>query len=188
MGVEPTTADSPHKPGFFKFPNKGVSNPPEKLSGWALLKIATIRAIPVTLFVTIHDPLVRVVLLALCVLAVILGIFNILSKRSDGLKEFAKAAVYAIGATAITVGIANDRAQADVLVSKLEEYKQQQGSYPERLDDLVPNTLPNISSIGLGRPIYGKEADSYLLAYRVSWENNCSYRPASGSWTCRGMR
>lgn len=188
MALDPTTTKSPQKPGFFKFLNKGASEPPQRFSSRALLKVAMIRAIPVALFVTIHDPLVRAVLLVLCLLSVIQGVFKILSKSADGWKGFVKAAVYGIGAVAITAGIANDRAQADALVSKIEEYKQQHGSYPERLDDLVPKILSSIQSIGLGRPIYGKEADTYQVMYRDAWESICTYRPARGAWTCGGMR
>jgi len=153
-----------------------------------MFKIAIIRAIPVTLFTTAHDPLVRAVFLVLCLSGIILGAFNILSKRPDGWNQFVKAAVYGIGAAVITASIADDRVQADALVARLEEFKQQAGSYPEKLDDLVPRMLPNIRSIGLGRPIYGKQADSYMLTYRNAWESSCAYQPATHGWTCGELR
>lgn len=194
MVTEPAPPDSTQKPGSLELQNTGNSKPPEPISGKALVRIAIIRAVPVAALASIHDPLVRTMLFALCLYGFVLGAFILLSKmgyvtvrskRPDIWKSFfVKAAVYGAGAVLVTVGIAADLAQADSFVRKLEEYKQKQGSYPDKLADMVPQVMPSIPSIGLGRLRYLKEANSYTLSYGVAWERTCTYRSTNSAWTC----
>jgi len=41
--------------------------------------------------------------------------------------RFAKAAIYGVAAITVYIYVSHDRNQADMLVSKLEEYKRQRG-------------------------------------------------------------
>ena len=59
-----------------------------------------------------------------------------------------KAAIYGVAAViAFFIQDAaqlDDRAQGDLLVGKLQQYKQSHNSYPEKLQELVPSLLPQI--------------------------------------------
>lgn len=158
--------------------------PPEKISGRALFKIAVSRAILVTPFIIVHDPVINWVLGILCAVGVVIGVATIRSKPAYGLTHLIKAAVYGIATVMAVTAMSNDQAQASMVVSKLEMYKLQHGGYPERLDALVPALLPEIPKVGLMKFLYTKEEKSYQLTYRPSVAGPCSYRPEAGSWKC----
>ncbi len=78
---------------------------------------------------------------------------------------------------------ARDRTALDVLVA-LETYKRDRGSYPETLDELVPDFVPEVPRPAIGlirdeddRFAYSNYGDSYALEFASVLWVQCQYSP-----------
>ena len=75
--------------------------------------------------------------------------------------------------------------EAAPIISALELYKNERGSYPESLDDLIPKYIPEMPSRNF---FYVIEKDTYILAFKYEGPgvNSCAYSPGKG-WDCTGL-
>ncbi len=75
--------------------------------------------------------------------------------------------------------------EAAPIISALELYKIERGSYPESIDDLIPNYIPVKPS---RKFYYVTENDTYILAFRYEGPgiNSCTFSPGK-EWDCTGM-
>lgn len=101
-----------------------------------------------------------------------------------------KAAIYGVAAVIAFLlhGAArsSDRTQGDLLVGKLEQYKQSHNAYPEKLQALAPSLLPQIPRARFSPFIYASAGDgSYLLSYvNLPPGGRCTYRSQTRAWKC----
>lgn len=109
--------------------------------------------------------------------------------RSSGLVRFAAGALLLLaifGSSRVAASMqraARDRTALDVLVA-LEAYKKDKGMYPETLDELVPNYVPEIPRPAIGvirdeddRFAYSNYGDSYALEFASVLWVQCQYSP-----------
>ena len=76
------------------------------------------------------------------------------------------------------------------VVAALDAYQRNEGTYPERLGDLVPEYLPSVPSKYEELPVgYERTPEGYTLRFSYSGAgigmNHCSYTP-EGLWDCYG--
>ena len=101
-----------------------------------------------------------------------------------------KTAIYAVAAVIafFVHGAAqsNDRAQGDLLVGKLEQYKQAHQAYPEKLQELAPALLPQIPRARFSPFVYASSPDgTYFLTYiNLPPGGRCTYRSQAKAWKC----
>lgn len=117
------------------------------------------------------------------VISVLMAAVRMRGKLAVAGAHLVAAAIYGAAAATVQLSSANVRNDADLIISKLEEYKKQHGSYPDRLDALVPALLPAIPKPGPTGFLYGKSEDSYNLHHR-SVAKNCSYGPNKPEPVC----
>jgi hypothetical protein len=76
------------------------------------------------------------------------------------------------------------------LISALADYKAKNGTYPQKLDELVPTFLPESAPVLVdGMTVdYGLTTASYQLKFHYAGPgmNTCKYAPESG-WHCSGF-
>jgi len=109
--------------------------------------------------------------------------------RSSGLFRLAAGALLLVaifGSSRIAAGMqrtARDRTALDVLVA-LEAYKHDRGTYPETLDELVPDYFAEIPRPAIGlirdeddRFAYSNYGDSYALEFASVLWVQCQYSP-----------
>lgn len=149
-----------------------------------IMQVVISRGAIAALLIVLHDPMTTGLLAIMAGIAFVMAVSG---KPAATRTRFAKAAIYGVAAMAIYFYVSHDRSQGDMLVSKLEEYKRQHGAYPERLDALVPELLPEIPKLGLIGFMYARQegANSYSLMYRPSTVGPCSYTPERGKWSCQ---
>jgi hypothetical protein len=83
--------------------------------------------------------------------------------------------------------------RAAPVIEALDRYREQRGSYPERLEQLVPDFLPAAALAVPGTPQerypleYAREEGGYVLTFRYVGPgmNHCDYRPRA-RWDCGG--
>lgn len=101
-----------------------------------------------------------------------------------------KAAIYGVAAVIAFfmhgAAQSDDRAQGDLLVGKLEQYRQSHNAYPEKLQELSPSLLPQIPRARFSPYIYASASDgSYLLSYvNLPPGGRCTYRSKAKAWKC----
>jgi len=150
----------------------------------SLIPLVISRGILAALLIVVHDPMMIGLLGIMAGIALVMAVSG---KPAATRARFAKAAIYGVAAITVYIYVSHDRNQADMLVSKLEEYKRQRGVYPEWLDAMVPMLLPGIPiSVKMGFQYRRKEgSSSYWLTYRPSVAGSCSYTPERGKWECQ---
>jgi hypothetical protein len=85
-------------------------------------------------------------------------------------------------------------AAADPIINALENYKNEQGKYPARLSELVPQYLekdPQKDDKSEIRFVYYPAEESTSYSLRLSYPtifgaDECRYTPAEKRWTCGG--
>ena len=72
-----------------------------------------------------------------------------------------------------------------LVIGALEAYRVERGSYPDRLEDLVPDFLPGVPEPRMGlyahddeRFTYSSFGDSYALEFSAALWVQCAYSPA----------
>src|SRR5882757_2310207 len=83
---------------------------------------------------------------------------------------------------------------AEPIINALENYKNEQGNYPQRLGELVPRYLekdPQKDENSQIRFIYYRVEENNSYNLRMSYpaffgSDDCSYTPAGKKWTCGG--
>ena len=76
----------------------------------------------------------------------------------------------------------------DPVIAALEQYKTDNGKYPELLEELLPNYLSEIPTEVNDEPIsYAITDESYSLAFHYIGPgmNTCAYTPEN-KWKCSG--
>lgn len=79
-------------------------------------------------------------------------------------------------------------AALDPVVQALEKYHAEKGSYPESLDELVPDCISSIPTEVNDESIYyAKSGESYSLSFHYIGPgmNTCTYTPED-QWQCSG--
>ena len=74
------------------------------------------------------------------------------------------------------------------IINALEQYKSEKGTYPDSLDELVPDYLTSIPTEVNDNPLaYKKNSDSFSLSfyYLDPGMNACTYTPEN-AWRCSG--
>ncbi|MCK9388681.1 MAG: hypothetical protein M0Q22_09875 [Sulfuritalea sp.] len=156
---------------------------PEKLSWRTYAGIVISRGLLAVILASVHDPLVIAFLGFLCVVG-LLGAVIWRTQAVTWRAQLIKAVIYGMAAVYAYGALMNDRANADILVAKLAEYKLQHGSYPEKLDALVPALLPEIPTAGFVGFKYVRDQDAYRLYYRPSVAGPCFNSPTIKGWKC----
>ena len=101
-----------------------------------------------------------------------------------------KAAIYGVAAVIafFVHGAAqsSDRTQGDLLVSKLEQYKQAHHAYPEKLQQLAPEFLLQLPKARFSPFVYASSSDgTYFLSYvHLPPGGRCTYRSEARLWKC----
>lgn len=74
--------------------------------------------------------------------------------------------------------------EARPIISALEAWKQNKGSYPTNLAELVPSYLRRLPDFDFS---YSNDAQSYtlLFSYAEAGMNDCVYTPTT-KWRCSG--
>lgn len=130
----------------------------------------------------------------LILMALVAGIF-LLRARRQGMADGAragriKALIYGLASLA-AVGLfvtrqAEDRKNGDALVAAIEQFKAQRGSYPGRLEELVPGQFKEIPRPHHGPYLYLNEAGSWRLLYVfLPPGGKCAYGSGERAWQCR---
>lgn len=150
----------------------------------SLIPVVISRGVLAALLTALHDPIMISLLVLMAVIALVMAVSG---KSAATRARLVKAAIYGAAAIVVYIHVSNDRSQADMLVSKLEEYKRQHGVYPERLDTMIPALLPAIPKSGTQGFKYAirEGYSSYWLTYKPSVAGPCSYTPERGEWTCQ---
>lgn len=154
---------------------------------WRTLAGIVIAALIIALLLLSSGEPSTTFLLGWCgVVSVLMAAMRMRGKPAVAVSHLVAAAIYigvAVAATQyFSIKVKND---ADIIANKLEEYKQQVGDYPDRLDALVPAMLPEIPKPRPTGFLYFKSEDSYTLYYRTL-SKTCFYRPGKAVLECRG--
>lgn len=73
-------------------------------------------------------------------------------------------------------------------IKALEQYQADKGTYPESLEELVPDYLPSVpTEVNDESILYTKMGESYSLAFHYVGPgmNTCTYTPEN-KWQCSG--
>jgi hypothetical protein len=75
--------------------------------------------------------------------------------------------------------------EAALIVSALELYKNERGSYPASIDDLIPKYILKMPNLKF---YYVTENDTYIFVFKYEGPgvNSCKYSPGKG-WDCTGL-
>lgn len=79
-------------------------------------------------------------------------------------------------------------ATLDPVIKALEQYQADTGTYPDALDELVPDYLPSVpTEVNDESILYTKTSASYSLAFHYIGPgmNSCTYTPET-KWQCSG--
>jgi len=77
---------------------------------------------------------------------------------------------------------------SEPIIKALDQYKTDHGTYPEKLDELVPGYLPTKPSVTEELEYsYSGHGDTYSFSfhYRGPGLNTCTYKPGE-DWKCSG--
>jgi len=81
------------------------------------------------------------------------------------------------------------RAQAELLVLALIEYKDKNGYLPDSLNDLVPLYVKELPEV-VSQAIYVRKEGGLIYTYSPTWpkqgRTSCSTNIGSGEWDCHG--
>lgn len=160
---------------------------------YPIYKIVIGRTVLAALIVLIGDWVAAPLLGFIAVAGLIMSLLNLKRNPSAVRVGIIKTAIY--GTAAVVALIfhgsmqSQDREQAEMLVRKLEQYKQEHRAYPEKLAALTPALLPKIPRSRYGPYMYSLESDgSFRMTYvDLPPGGKCSYSsgsPGTG-WECR---
>jgi hypothetical protein len=79
-------------------------------------------------------------------------------------------------------------AALDPIIKALEQYRNDKGTYPELLDELVPDYIPDIpKEVNDESIFYAKTGGSFALSFHYLGPgmNTCTYTPEK-QWQCSG--
>jgi hypothetical protein len=80
----------------------------------------------------------------------------------------------------------------DPLVHALADFRKDNGTYPDSLEQLVPTYLPVVPKGDANQrpsdPEYGTSGSGYVLSFRYTGPglNSCGYDQEAGAWQCAG--
>jgi hypothetical protein len=79
--------------------------------------------------------------------------------------------------------------RAEPIIEAIYEYEASEGSFPGKLDELVPEFLASIPTGTYGEFFYSTNTiDGFILAFRVRsgqrWSYGCGYTANASTWEC----
>lgn len=160
---------------------------------YPLYRIVIGRIILAAFIILIGDWVAAPLLGSIAIAGLLLSLLDLKRKPSAVRVGIIKSAIYgtaAVGALIFHGSMqSQDREQAEMLVRKLEQYKQEHRAYPEKLAALTPALLPQIPRSRFGPYMYSLESDgSFRMTYvDLPPGGKCSYSSGSQGkgWQCR---